>query len=186
MMAPEPVRARRLLHAAAPQSVLPQPAVPETGGPGAVPGVPGLPGAAPAGLPAPLRVVRPGERSARSRQRRARWLLAGAVVFFATMVFGLVGVHVMLAQNQMRLDRLNAQASADEVRYERLRLQEAQLAAPARIVAEATKAGMVAPPGITYLNPSRQPATPVTAGPAPSSVAASDWTEIKPELAAHP
>ena len=60
-----------------------------------------------------------------------RLAVAAAGVFVAAVVFGLVGVHVMLAQNQFRLDRLNAQAKAQEASYQRLRLQVDQLESPA-------------------------------------------------------
>jgi hypothetical protein len=110
------------------------------------------------------------------------------VTVFAAMVFGLVGVHVILAQNQLRLDRLTAQAAAEQVTYERLRLQVAQLESPARIVKEATDRGMVMPPGVTYLMPPRAQATTTTVpqGTATAPAASSDWPEVKPELAARP
>ncbi len=138
--------------------------------------------------PAPLRVVEPGERTAAAKRRRARFLAVATVVIFACMVFGLVFVHVVLAQNQLRLDRLNTRAAADEVTYERLRLQVAQLESPARIVKEATDRGMVTPPGVTYLMPPTPQVSSTTAssGTAGNPATSSDWTEVKPELAARP
>jgi hypothetical protein len=135
-------------------------------------------------------VVGPAERTATAKRRRARLLVAVTVAVFAAMVFGLVGVHVILAQNQLRLDRLNAEAAADQVSYERLRLQVAQLESPARIVQDANNLGMVMPPGVTYLMPPT-PATPQASpsGPAATTTApatSSDWPEVKPELAARP
>ncbi|HLK42548.1 MAG TPA: hypothetical protein VKV34_04350 [Thermoleophilia bacterium] len=140
-------------------------------------------------IPAPpLRVVGPGERSAAAKRRRARLLVAATVTVFAAMVFGLVLVHVVLAQNQLRLDQLNTRAAADEVTYERLRLQVAQLESPARIVNEATDRGMVTPPGVTYLVPPTSQSSTANASSATTGnpAASSDWTEVKPELAARP
>jgi hypothetical protein len=116
-------------------------------------------------------------------------LALGTVTVFASMVFGLVGVHVLLAQNQLRLDQLNARAATQEVTYERLRLQVAELESPARIVREATDRGMVMPPGVTYLLPPTPGPSPAATAPARTAnapAASSDWTEVKPELAAHP
>ena len=136
----------------------------------------------------PLRIVEPGERTAQARRRRSRLLAGVAITIFATMVFGLVLVHVVLAQNQLRLDRLTSRAAAAQVTYEQLRLEVAQLESPTRIVSEATARGMVTPPGVTYLEPKTpQPSTPT--GPAAAAgnpAASSDWTEVKPELAARP
>jgi hypothetical protein len=115
-------------------------------------------------------------------------LAAATVTIFATMVFGLVFVHVVLAQTQLRLDQLNTRAAAAQVTYEQLRLKVAQLESPARIVSEATARGMVAPPGVTYLMPppASGSATLGSAATAGNPVASSDWTEVKPELAARP
>ena len=143
--------------------------------------------------PPPLRIVEPGERTGGVKRRRARLLAGATVAIFASMVFGLVFVHVVLAQNQLRLDQLTTRAAAEQVTYERLRLQVAQLGSPARIVSEATNRGMVTPPGVTYLVPPRPPTpTTVAAGSAGATgaggrpAASSDWTEVKPELAARP
>jgi cell division protein FtsL len=136
-----------------------------------------------------LRVVERGERTLAAKRRRARVLALVTVGVLAAMVFGLVGVHVSLAQNQLRLDRLNAKAAAEQVTYERLRLQVAQLESPARIVKEAADRGMVMPPGVTYLSPPPVPpaaATALPSGSAAAPAASSDWTEVKPELAARP
>jgi hypothetical protein len=117
-------------------------------------------------------------------------------------------VHVILAQNQFRLDRLNTEGASQEARYQRLRLQVDQLESPQRIVATAEgKLGMVAPAGVTYLTPSApvspaQPAPAASAGSpatttpptspsravaaAGSAGAPADWAIVKPQLVAHP
>jgi cell division protein FtsL len=129
-------------------------------------------------------------------------------LFVIAVLFGLVGLHVMLAQNQFRLDRLNSQADAEQARYERLRLQVDQLESPQRIVATAEqKLAMMTPASVTYLTPSAPlpaSASSTTAhsgsnGGAGSSGAAGsgggagspavsppDWTTVKPHLAAQP
>jgi cell division protein FtsL len=148
-----------------------------------------------------LRIVAPPGPDPFHRRRRFRLAVVGAAAFVAVVVFGLVGMHVMLAQNQFRLDRLNARAAVEEARYQRLRLQVDQLESPQRIVATAEgRLGMAAPAGVTYLTPS----TPVTlpagsagqaaVGPPGPAIPAlpsagtgpKDWLAVKPQLAAHP
>jgi hypothetical protein len=151
-----------------------------------------------------LRVIEPREDRAGGRRRRIRFALFGAGSFVAVVVFGLVGVHVVLAQNQFRLDRLNTTAAGEEARYQRLRLQVDRLEAPQRIVATAEgRLGMVPPAGVIYLTPSPpvtspSPAAggaPVEGGPtsAPASStpsttipAVGDWAAVKPQLVARP
>jgi cell division protein FtsL len=153
--------------------------------------------------PRPLRVVEPPELSPAQRRRRARWAVMVAGLFVGAVLFGLVGLHVMLAQNQFRLDRLNSQAADQQARYERLRLQVDQLESPQRIVETAEKKlGMVAPGSVTYLTPSAPLTTsapsnaprggdPATRGTSPSTTlpgggAPPDWAKVKPQLVAQP
>ena len=137
-----------------------------------------------------LRVVKPGLRPAR-RKRRVR--LAGTLVaiFVVAVVFALVGLHVMLAQNQFRLDRLNTQATAEQAAYERSRLKVDQLSAPSRIVSAAeTQLGMVPAGPVTNLAPIPPSTTGTTTGSAPTATTAApgadhapaDWSTIKPQL----
>ncbi len=145
-----------------------------------------------------LRVVRPPGQSPARRRRRVR--LYGVVLsaFVVAVVFGLVGLHVILAQNQFRLDRLNTEAAAQQAQYEKARLQVDQLSAPARIVATAEgRLGMVPATAVIPLMPSPLPAstavagadaakkTPTTAA-APSGHATTDWTAVKPHLVPGP
>jgi hypothetical protein len=85
-----------------------------------------------------------------------------------------------------------------------LRLEVARLEAPARIVAEAARLGMVPPPLTTYLVPpapaaapasdveeagvasAEDPGTPSDDTEALGSVGASSWEEVKPYLGASP
>lgn len=116
----------------------------------------------------PLRVVQPGERAAGAQRRRTRLLIAGVVLVVAVGLFGAVVAHVVLTQNQFRLQRLQRQAAEQQARYERQRLMVAELESPARIVSAAQeRLGMVPPPSVKYLTPARSqsaaPAAPVGA-----------------------
>jgi cell division protein FtsL len=176
------------------------------------PETPRRPDAAPRSSPQPeLQVVDRRVRARRRRRARARLAGTAGVIGLLVVVFALVGIHVLLAQNQFQLDRLNARAAKQAAQYDRLRLQVAQLASPERVVAAAVgRLGMEQPPGVTYLTPaapeggpstqpagsspqpagsSTQPAGSSTAAPGgvPSdSIATADWAVIKPQLGAHP
>ena len=79
--------------------------------------------------------------------------LVGVVMVMS--MFALAAFHAMLASEQASLDRLEQRVSDAQARYERLRLDVAELEAPDRIVREAQeRLGMVPPPGVTYLTPS--------------------------------
>ena len=53
--------------------------------------------------------------------------------------------HVVLAQNQLQLDRLNAQITKEQRTYEQRRLTASLLASPQRIIQEAERLGLVVP-----------------------------------------
>jgi cell division protein FtsL len=146
-----------------------------------------------------LRVVEPRVQAAARRRRRIRFTALGAGGFIAIVVFGLVGVHVMLAQNQFQLDRLNSRSTLEEARYQRLRLEVDQLEAPQRIVATAEgRLGMVPPPAVKYLTPSSRLTSarssapglsaPTVASPStgipPAGEGPRDWAAVKPQLVA--
>ena len=148
-----------------------------------------------------LRVVPPNTLSPAARRRRARLL---AVVLSASVVIGLlaiVALHALLSQNQLRLDDIDAKAAAQQARYERLRLEVAELESPSRIVATAQqRLGMVMPPTVTYLTPTgadesgavppaSAPTSTATTVPARTPAPAttpSTWSAVKPYLADHP
>jgi cell division protein FtsL len=119
----------------------------------------------------PLRIVRAGELSARARRRRNRLVVGTAGALVVAGLFALVAFHVMVTQAQFRLDKMDRRAADQQARYQRLRLQVAQLESPDRIVAAAQeRLGMVPPPGVTYLSPAG--ATTDAAQPGPSSPSA--------------
>jgi cell division protein FtsL len=105
-------------------------------------------------------------------------------------IFGAAIFHVLLIQSEFRLDQINKEATKEEARYEKLRLDVAQLSAPERIVATAQqRLGMVVPPQVAYLmapatqdsgNPGADPDDPA----APSL--AGGWAEVKPHLGTRP
>jgi cell division protein FtsL len=116
-------------------------------------------------------------------------VLAGAGAVAVVIAFGLVYLHVIAAQRQFTLDRLNNQVTQQEATYQRLRLQVAQLDAPSRIIsyAEATL-GMQEPSSVTYLNaPPGQGATaPTTTTPTQAPSGDDNWPEIKSLMAGTP
>jgi cell division protein FtsL len=101
-----------------------------------------------------LRVVEPRKLTAAERRRRARLLLAGGLGVFVAVVFGLVYMHVVLAQRQFAIDRLDSKVQAQQAQYQNLRLLVAQLGAPQNIIATAEgQLGMVQPASVSYLTP---------------------------------
>jgi len=152
------------------------------------------PTSAPAGRPAAdearpqLRVLRPGETAAEADRRRLVQLLSiTGVVVAALCLFGVVVFHVVLTQNQFRLDALQDQALERQAEYDRLRLEVAQLESPDRIVADAQqRLGMVPAPRITYLTPAVED-TPGGRAPTPApdgkSAPGTSWSIVKPHLA---
>lgn len=155
----------------------------------------------PPGPRPPLRVLRPQETRTEADQRRlVRQIALVATVVAALCVFGVVVFHVVLTQNQFRLDGLRDQAADREAGYDRLRLQVAELESPERIIAEAQqRLGMITPPDVIYLTPSiDQPSVTGGSGPPPtaedpsarvgaaSAAGAKDtgtgWSTVKPHL----
>jgi cell division protein FtsL len=122
--------------------------------------------------------------------------LAGMALaaFVIALLFAAVGMHVVLAQNQFRLDQLNAQAATQQDRYQRLRLQVDQLSSPPRIIGIAEgRLGMVTPAQVTFVKPSSATvgsaagsgaAVAVAPSGPPAATAPADWSKVKPQLAA--
>ena len=120
------------------------------------------------------------------RVRRRRLLACSVAALAAACVLGLVISHVALAQGQFELEKLQAKAADEQARYERLRLQVAQLESPARVVAAAQeRLGMVAPAGVTYLSPTGPASGHPATSPAgkESESATEDWSSVKRQLA---
>ena len=133
-----------------------------------------------------LRVVREEELREAERARLVRQLVAAAAIIAALCLFGVVVFHVLLTQNQFRLDKLQEQSLERQAEYDRLRLQVAELESPDRVIAAAQVLGMVSAPKVTYLAPTiEEPGdadTPaLTADQA--SGGESSWSTVKPHLA---
>ncbi len=145
--------------------------------------------AAPAATPADrpqLRVLRSGDRDTEADQRRlVRQLAVVATVVAALCLFGVVVFHVVMTQNQFRLDALRADASERQAEYDRLRLEVSQLESPDRVVADAqTRLGMITPPKVTYLTPSIDaPGSELSATASPGASQSAGWAAVKPLLA---
>jgi cell division protein FtsL len=143
-----------------------------------------------------LRVVPTPNRSPAQRRRRARAMLLAVAGVTAMVAFGLVYLHVVLAQRQFALDRLTAQVQAESTTYQDLRLQVAQLRSPAHIISTAEgRLGMIQPASVTYLTPTTtitgarsaaigSSATSGSSAQAPAGDA--DWPQIKSQLAGSP
>lgn len=119
-------------------------------------------------------------------RRRILWATVSLVALVALAVSA---CQVLIAQSQFELARLQSDAATAEDRYDRLRLQVAELESPGRIMATAQeRLGMVPPPGVTYLTPvPSDSATPGTSTAVPPDDAvAADWSRIKPILATRP
>lgn len=101
--------------------------------------------------PRHLRLVDPAE----ARHRRiTRVVTATLVALVCAGLFAIVAMRVALAQGQLQVDRLQASVDAQSATQQQLRLQVAQLEAPAQVVAAArTRLGMVTPATVIYLNP---------------------------------
>jgi cell division protein FtsL len=143
-----------------------------------------------------LRVVKPGELSPRVRRRRAGAAAVVALLVVFGGLFGLAVCQAVMAQNQMRLDRLGREVADAQARYQRLRFQVAQLESPERIVAAAQeRLGMVPPATVRYLSPSGAVAdevlgdggdAPPEDAPAEQGGSGAAWAAIKPYLGGRP
>jgi hypothetical protein len=145
--------------------------------------------------------VRGGPRQGPAPDRPLRLALVASAVLTVGTIFGAAVFHVLLIQSEFRLDRINKEATKEEARYEKLRLDVAQLSAPDRIVATAQqRLGMVVPPQVAYLmapapqDPGASNAEHLGASPAapeehddPAAPSlAGGWAEVKPHLGTRP
>jgi cell division protein FtsL len=129
------------------------------------------------------------------RRRRAGLIAAVAVTAVFGLMLGLVAFQAKIAQDQLRIDRMEQDLRAAEDRFQQLRLQVAELQAPGRVVAEAEGLGLVRPDPdkIQYLAPPPEAVTdvlaaqgtPVPEGPT-GDANASDWSALKPLLRGGP
>ena len=129
-----------------------------------------------------LEIVVPGRATPAARRRRARAIAVMASVIVGVALFGLVAANVVLTQHQFALETLERKAAAEQARYERLRLQVAELEAPERIVATAQeRLGMVPPASVTYLSPTG-PSSRAADTSGADATAPGTWARVKPHL----
>jgi len=103
-----------------------------------------------------------------------------AVVTIFALVTAVV-FHVVLAQNQMELDRLNGQIATAQRTYEQRRLATNLLASPQRVIQEAQRLGLVLPTEpAQYLYVPDAPMPKTDDGSTASTIA--DWSKTKPSL----
>lgn len=143
-----------------------------------------------------LRVVGPGELTPVQRRRRARAILVGSAMVALAIAFALVYFHVILAQRQFKVDDLNNRVQQQQLTYQKLRLQVAELGSPQNIISTAEgRLAMVQPASVTYLTPSttigssgssagtgKASASSTSQGPAGDA----NWPAIKSQLAGSP
>jgi cell division protein FtsL len=135
--------------------------------------------------PATRRLV---DVEARQRARRVRLTLWFCGTLIVCSLIAAVAFHVVLAQSQLEIERLNRESARQQHRYEQLRLEVARLASPERVVARATELGMVLP-----AEPSKivgvltDPSSPAPASPdSTATTLAESWPKVKPHLATRP
>jgi cell division protein FtsL len=146
------------------------------------------------GGPGHLRVVGPRPR----RRPSGRFLFLAASGLVLAVAFGLVYLHVVMAERQFRLDDLNARVATEQAQYQTLREQVAQLSSPQQIIATAEgKLGMRQPASVIYLSPKSGSATAGDSGPVtdpklgtggvvPAPEGDANWPTIKSDLAGSP
>jgi len=88
-----------------------------------------------------LRVVR--DAAVTARRTRRRWAFAAAVVVLTVLT--VVVFHVMLAQSQITIDRLDRRIAAAEASYQQARFHHDQLTSPPRITEMAKRLGLEPP-----------------------------------------
>lgn len=151
---------------------------------------PNDPSRQPARVPrrAPGRHLRVVDPEARRRIRRHRWVARLAFVAVVGSVLLVVGIHVMMAEGQLELDRLDQRATTAQRRYEQHRLAYAEAATPEAIVTRAHQLGLVPGSQTRYLAvpgvAAAEPGDPNAAGSVSSR--AEDWGKVKSSLVAQP
>ena len=99
-----------------------------------------------------------------------------------------VTFHVMMAEGQLQLDRLEQSTAKEQQRYEALRLQYAEQIAPEAIINRAEDLGMVPARSTRYVSaPGLTAEAAESAGTdATARSLARDWEKVKPHLVKQP
>jgi cell division protein FtsL len=138
-----------------------------------------------------LRVVRKPELTPAARRRRTRLVFRAACLTAVCVAFSLVGLHVLSAQRQFALDRLQSQLSAAQAAYQDNRLAVAQANSPANIMAAAKRLGMREPastrfiPGVAGAGSPTSPVGAAVPG-ASAPLGVTDWPSVKADLSDAP
>jgi len=98
------------------------------------------------------------------------------------VVLTIVGFHAVLAQNQVKLDRIRDDIAVAEARYDQARLENSELSSPARITDRAQELGMTVPEGA----PVAVPVPGAVPKRGSSSEVMKDWSEVKANLDTSP
>ena len=85
-------------------------------------------------------------RNLTRRSRRLVYVTSGVVILVVGIMMMIVIAQTRIAENQMQIDKIESQISAERDRYDTLRLERSSLREPARLVANARAIGMQ--PGI--------------------------------------
>lgn len=133
----------------------------------------------------PLTLIEGGKGPLLARlSARTRFFVAMMSVLIA--LFGVVTFHVMLSQGQFKLERMQARADEQQVRYEKLRLQVAEMESPSHVTQQASRLGLVPAKKVTPVTPHANdiPAQGIDGsfGGISSTTDASRWNEVKPHL----
>ncbi len=90
--------------------------------------------------------------TAQVRRRRTGLALVGMALLIGAGLFGVVATHVVLTQNQFKLQTLQGRVALAQSREARLRLKVAELESPGRIVSTAEqRLKMVQAGNVVYL-----------------------------------
>jgi cell division protein FtsB len=104
-------------------------------------------------------------------------------------LFGVAVSHAMIIESQMDLEQLDDRAATEQARYERLRLDVAELESPDRIVHEAQdRLGMVPADDTVWLTPDQPAPSDGSSGreDTTADTPATSWADIKPYLESAP
>jgi len=98
----------------------------------------------------------------RRREQRRRWIVRVWAVGIVSAALVGVMVHAFMAENQLRVDRLEQRIEVEQARYADARLDYARHAAPRVVAARAARLGLVPGSGTrTVAVPGVAPGSPV-------------------------
>ncbi len=114
--------------------------------------------------PTELRVLGRPQLAERRRRRQARALALLSAAVLTAGLLAVAGVQALVDSQQVRLDNLGQQLSAEVAANQNLQLAHAELGSPGRLLDVAEhRLGMVVPHSLTYLSAVQPPAAPVLA-----------------------